>query len=571
MKYLINKIYIILILLTIVSNQSKSFALDNNIKYKSENISNYFYGIVSTNKDQNNKAFKHLKKVQLLKNRHSQFNVEFIRTLVLLEKFDHAFVFSKSVWKENELFFETDLLLGLNFFINKDYKNAEKHFERLNKISRYNLFFEDFVGNVLISWVKASQGNKEDSFIFLEKIPGPYGHLKSIQNIFLSCYFDIDDTKELLENLITKKSYNFSRYNFFLINYLLSKNNTKEAVNIVENARKKYNSNLLIKQTEIYLKEKKKKINNFFDCKNPEDSLAEFFYVMANLFASEKNYQMSNFYLRISLYLNKNFLTNKALLAENFFFQDKNDLAINVYNSIKSIGSAYSWYASKSIAEILLETKGKEYSTKSLQSQFDLLPDPTYENYYELADFYKQNEYYEESIKYYSLALQKIKKNHPFVPKLLDRRGTSFERLGNWESAEKDLMESLKILPNQAHVLNYLAYSWVDRGINLDKSLEMLKEAAKLKENDGYIIDSLGWAYYAKKDYVKAEPFLRRAVELLPLDPVINDHYADVLWMLNKNIQARHFWNSVLKLDNTESELKDKINKKLIFGIFKKL
>ena len=99
----------------------------------------------------------------------------------------------------------------------------------------------------------------------------------------------------------------------------------------------------------------------------------------------------------------------------------------------------------------------------------------------------------------------------------------------------------------------------------------MLKKATKLKENDPYIIDSLGWAYYAKKNYIEAEFFLQRAVELLPLDPIINDHYADTLWMVNKNIQARYFWNYILKLDDTEQKLKDIISKKLIFGLTKKL
>ena len=99
----------------------------------------------------------------------------------------------------------------------------------------------------------------------------------------------------------------------------------------------------------------------------------------------------------------------------------------------------------------------------------------------------------------------------------------------------------------------------------------MIKKANELKRNDGYITDSLGWAYYVKKNYTKAEFFLQRAVELLPEDPIINDHYADTLWMLNKNIQARYFWNYVFKLSNTEQKLKDNINKKLIFGITKKL
>jgi len=275
--------------------------------------------------------------------------------------------------------------------------------------------------------------------------------------------------------------------------------------------------------------------------------------------------------MKISLFLNNKFLMNKALLAENYYYQKKNELSKNIYQSLKSIGQAYSWYASKRIAAILLDVKGKEYSISSLEDEFNLLSNPNFEDYYELANFYKDNEYYEKSIKYYSLALRKIKKDHFLVPKILDRRGTSFERIDDWENAEKDLIESLRILPNQAHVLNYLAYTWIDKGINVDEGLEMLKKAASLRENDGYIIDSLGWAYYAKKDYAKAEPFLQRAVELLPLDPIINDHYADTLWMLDKNIQARYFWNYILKLNDVEQKLKDTISKKLIFGISKKL
>ena len=193
------------------------------------------------------------------------------------------------------------------------------------------------------------------------------------------------------------------------------------------------------------------------------------------------------------------------------------------------------------------------------------------ENYYELANFYKDNEYYEKSIKYYSLVLKNIGQDHFLLPKILDRRGTSYERLGQWEKAEKDLSESLKVLPDQPHVLNYLAYSWIEKKINVEKALEMLKRATKLRENDGYIIDSLGWAYYANKNYVAAEKFLQRAVELMPLDPIINDHYADALWMLDKYIQARYFWKYVLDLDTAEQKLKNNISKKLIFGITKKL
>ncbi len=572
MRYFIKNIYFILLLITILFLDTETFGKDSKVKYSRNNISNYLSGIVSVNQDYTNAAFKYLNKVQSLKNDHSNFNVQFIRTLILLEKFEQAFAFSKDVWLEDEYFFETDLLLGLESFIKKDYLNAEKHFERLNKISRYNLLFEDFLGNILIAWIKASENNKEDSFKFLDKVPERYHNLKKIQNSFLQCYFDTSKTQIAFEQLMNNEDSDFSRYNFFFANYLLFKNKNIEAEKVINLSRKTHKSNLLIKQTENFiLTGNSKKIKNLFNCKNPVDVIAEIFYVIANIYSTEKNYQLSNFYLKISFFLNNKFTPNKTLLAENFFYQQKYELSKKIYNSLKSIGPVYSWYASINLAIILSDIEDKEYAVFDLEDEFNLLLNPDLEHNYELANFFKDREYYQESIKYYSLALQNIKQNHFLFSRILDRRGTSYERLGDWDNAEKDLKESLRILPDQPHVLNYLGYSWIDRGINIDKALEMIIRANELKKNDGYITDSLGWAFYVKKNYLDAEKFLQRAVEILPLDPIINDHYADTLWMLNKHIQARYFWKHVLGLDSVEQKLKDNVSKKLIFGITKKL
>ena len=571
MRYFIKKIYFILLLVTILFLDTATYGKDSKVKYSRNNISNYLSGIISVNQDYTNAAFKYLNKVQSLKNHHSNFNVQFIRTLILLEKFNQAFAFSKDVWLEDEYFFETDLLLGLEFFIKNDYLNAEKHFERLNKISRYNLLFDDFLGNILIAWIKASENNKEDSFKFLDKVPERYHNLKKIQNSFLQCYFDTSKTQIAFEQLMNNEDSDFSRYNFFFVNYLLFKNKNIEAEKVINLSRKTHKSNLLIKQTENFiLTGNSKKIKNLFNCKNPVDVIAEIFYVIANIYSTEKNYQLSNFYLKISFFLNNKFTPNKTLLAENFFYQQKYELSKKIYNSLKSIGPVYSWYASINLAIILSDIEGKEYAVFYLEDEFNLLLNPDLEHNYELANFFKDREYYQESIKYYSLALQNIKQNHFLFSRILDRRGTSYERLGDWDNAEKDLKESLRILPDQPHVLNYLGYSWIDRGINIDKALEMIIRANELKKNDGYITDSLGWAFYVKKNYLDAEKFLQRAVEILPLDPIINDHYADTLWMLNKHIQARYFWKHVLGLDTVEQKLKDNVSKKLIFGIANK-
>ncbi|SVD21218.1 uncharacterized protein METZ01_LOCUS374072, partial [marine metagenome] len=164
MKYLIEKIYLVLFFITIFLLSTKAFCKESEIKYSRNSISNYLSGIISAKQNYTNAAFYYLKKVQSLKNRHYNYNIQFIRTLVLLGKFEEAFKFSKKIRLESESFFEVDLLLGLNYFINDDYPKAEKHFKRLNNISRYNLFPDDFLSNILLSWVKASEYNEDASF-----------------------------------------------------------------------------------------------------------------------------------------------------------------------------------------------------------------------------------------------------------------------------------------------------------------------------------------------------------------------------------------------------------------------
>ena len=109
-------------------------------------------------------------------------------------------------------------------------------------------------------------------------------------------------------------------------------------------------------------------------------------------------------------------------------------------------------------------------------------------------------------------------------------RGIAFERLNNWESAEKDLKRALELNPNDPYVLNYLAYSWLDRNINIKKALNYLIKAVEIEPTDGYIIDSLGWAYYLSGIYDMSVYYLEKAVSIMPSDATLNDHLGDAYW-----------------------------------------
>ncbi len=562
------KIYLILFIITIFFFSTKIFAKDSKNQYSRENIVSYFSGTISFDNNNTEKAYEYLEKIEKIKNSHINYNIKYIHTLVLLKKFKQAFAFSKNLQKIDNTFFEADLLLGLEAFIETDYINAQKYFARFDEPSQYNSIYINLLKNILLSWTHAAQNNKEKSFYYYNKINNQYYILKKIQNTFLECYFDTPKVEESFQQLINDKNYIFSRYNFFLGNYLLHRNKKQKAKEIIYSSSKTYNSNVLLKQTKQFiLDEDFKKITKVFDCSKPKENIAEIFYVLANLSSSQDEYQISNFYLNISLFLNNKFKPNKALMAENFFYQKKFEDSKKIFNEVKSIGTIYSWYAAKSIASIISNIENVESSVLSLKKEFDLLISPNFQNYYEMANFYNDNKYYEKAIEHYSVALKKIDKSNSLIPTILYRRGTCYERINNWKKAEEDLEKSLEIKPNQAFVLNYLAYTWTEKKININVALEMLNRATELEEDNGYILDSLGWAHYANKDYINAEYFLRRAVELMPSESVISDHYADTLWQLNKPIQARYFWKQVLDLKNIEQDLKENIDKKLIFGL----
>ncbi|UJX46543.1 tetratricopeptide repeat protein [Xanthobacter sp. YC-JY1] len=145
-------------------------------------------------------------------------------------------------------------------------------------------------------------------------------------------------------------------------------------------------------------------------------------------------------------------------------------------------------------------------------------------------------------------------------------RGVCNERSKNWPAAEADLKKALELNPDQPHVLNYLGYSWVDQGTNLDQGLDMIRKAAKLRPDDGPIVDSLGWAYYRLGRYDDAVVQLERAIELMPQDPVINDHLGDAYWKVGRKLEAGFQWNHARDLKPEPDDLAkivQKINKGL--------
>jgi len=276
---------------------------------------------------------------------------------------------------------------------------------------------------------------------------------------------------------------------------------------------------------------------------------------------------MSNFYLNISNYLNPKFKFNLSLASENYYLMKKDLELKKVLKNFDDQDGIYYWYKIKKEFEILKEDEGQEKSLAYLNSKIKNLKNKSPKIYFDLGNIYKGFKQYNKSIENYNFALEGITKVSDSYADLLYRRGGSYERLKDYQKADKDLLLSLELSPDQPYVLNYLAYSWLERKIKINQSMDMLLKAYQQRQNDPYIIDSVGWAYYLTEDYISAEKYLKNALLIMPEDPIVNDHYGDVLWKLNMKLQASYYWNAALSSDEAEDELKEQINNKLLFGL----
>ncbi|MGL4439842.1 MAG: tetratricopeptide repeat protein [Bosea sp. (in: a-proteobacteria)] len=274
-------------------------------------------------------------------------------------------------------------------------------------------------------------------------------------------------------------------------------------------------------------------------------------------------------YLRLALYLDPAHELAILTLGDTLERAKQPDDAIAVYDRMPQNSPL------RSNAEIQiglgLETLGrKDDAVKHLEAAIKEDPDDL-EALSALGGLYRGRKDFARAATYYERAVATIKTAERHHWSLYYARGIAYERTKRWPLAEVDLKKALELIPenmgaNRALVLNYLGYSWVDQGINLDEAFGMLRKAVELKPRDGYIIDSLGWAHFRMGRYDEAVRELERAIDLKPSDPVINDHLGDAYWRVGRRLEARFQWNHARDLNPDPDDL-PKILKKIENGM----
>jgi tetratricopeptide (TPR) repeat protein len=294
------------------------------------------------------------------------------------------------------------------------------------------------------------------------------------------------------------------------------------------------------------------------------EGVAEALFNLASLLSKERAEEIALVHAHLALRLKPNFVIAQILLGEILQAQRRGREAIAIYRLIPE-ESPYSWMVGLRVAEELERLDSIDEAVAELERLAAARPG-RFEPLFRLGNLLRAKERFEEAVAAYDRALERVGSPERRHWTMFYFRGIALERLKRWPRAEQDFLQALELEPEQPFVMNYLAYTWVDQNLNLDRAKGMLVRAVELRPEDGYIVDSLGWVYYRLGEYRKGVEYLERAVELRPQDPVINDHLGDAYWRVGRRQEARFQWRRALSLgpeEDTAPKIEEKIDRGL--------
>jgi tetratricopeptide (TPR) repeat protein len=288
---------------------------------------------------------------------------------------------------------------------------------------------------------------------------------------------------------------------------------------------------------------------------SPADGLAEALFDLASVLDAPETRDLALIYTRLALALAPDNGGAELLLGDILSAEGHPRQSLAVLAKIP-FTSRYSWSARLRVAANLDASGERDKAIALLNGMAQA--EPTWSGaLIELGDLLRAAKRYPEAVKAYEEAIRRLEAGGIPVAWALDYSlGIALDRSSHWQEAEKALLKALKLKPDEPFVLNYLGYSWVNRGRHLHHGLRLLEKAVALRPNDGFIIDSLGWAHYRLGDYAAAVTYLEKATELVPDDPTINDHLGDAYWRAGRPREARFEWSQALQFGPKKNKIK---------------
>lgn len=244
-------------------------------------------------------------------------------------------------------------------------------------------------------------------------------------------------------------------------------------------------------------------------------------------------------YNKLKKYSKAELYYNKISITDNLFFESQKNIALN-----KSKVGLHD-EGIKLLKNILVNKENNLILTLAL------------------ADLYRFQKNYKEAIRFYTKIIKSKDNSFNEYWKIYYLRGICFERINKWELAEEDFLYSLKIKPNSPHVLNYLAYGWLERDVNIKEAMHMLKQAYKNQPDSFYIADSLAWAFYKNNELRKASNLMEKVIIMAPGEAISLSHLGDIYFALNRKREASYYWKQALDLAMPEDNITEKLIQKL--------
>jgi tetratricopeptide (TPR) repeat protein len=450
------------------------------------------------------------------------------------------------------------LVLGVRALKQKQYQTARQNFAQSTRGP-----LADLTSTVLSAWTLYGSGETRAAIDTIDRLNGPewYAAFKDLHaGLILDLAGTRKDAGKRLEQAHALDA-NQMRAVQAYGSWLSRNQNKDEAAKVFGVFDKVLARHPLIVEAQDRLKAGQR-IPPLVD--SPQAGAAELFYGLGSALGRQGAEDLGLFYLQLAIYLDPEHPLALLTLADLYENLKKPALALKIYQKLPE----QSPLRRNAEIQMAIDLDALERTDEAKKKLDKLIADrpKDLDAIRALGDILRERKQYADCANVYTKGIAAIAQPEKQNWFLFYFRGICYERSKQWPLAEADLKKALELYPEQPHVLNYLGYSWVDQRVNLDEGMRMIRRAVEQRPDDGYIVDSLGWAYFRINEYDEAVKNLERAVELKPEDPTINDHLGDAYWKVGRFLEAAFQWSHARDLKPDADELA-RIEAKLKSGL----
>ncbi len=471
---------------------------------------------------------------------------------------DRAEALAERVVRFNKRHRMSHVVLGLRDARKKRFESARKHFRQ----AAYTPVGE-LTSALLEAWSYAAQGKTVETFAALESLNKneAFSNFKVFHGALIADFLGLPSRADAAYKKADERAGTTLRVVQSYGDYLQRTGRKDEAIEVFEKYLATGRRSPIVRAALENL-QKGKKLDKFIT--SASDGMAEAMFSIASALSDEQNIDVSLIYVQLAMSMRPEFDVARVLLGEIYEDTKRYAKAVETFKLV-SADSALRPNAEIQIAVNLDNLEQSDEAIETLRAFIKREPS-SYDANVTLGNIQRSHEKWTDAVDSYSRALELVPEINQNHWTLLYFRGIAYERSKQWALAEPDFLKALELQPDQPAVLNYLGYSWIEKGLKLKKAIKMVAKAVELRPNDGYIVDSLGWAHYQLGEFERAVKHLERAVELRPEDPVINDHLGDAYWRVGRKLEAKFQWRHAKDNKPEEKDLKV-IEQKLLKGL----